>query len=108
MPGALTELFNDNVRLQADLTKASQARIFVQVGSSFGPIGSMIFCQFSTDGGNTWSSLTGSASVSSTGAHLSSWSNLITAAKKDVLIRAVSQNGISLPVDIKAVHLQVR
>ncbi|MBZ5600472.1 MAG: hypothetical protein LAN83_19390 [Acidobacteriia bacterium] len=108
MPGALTELFNDVVRVQADLTKASQVRLYAEVGNQFGPVGSLIFSQFSTDGGQTWASLTASAPVSSTGSHVSPWVNVPSLAKKDVIIRAVAQNGISLPVDIKAVHLQAR
>lgn len=108
MPGALTELFSDVVRIQADLTKASQTRAYASIGSAVGPIGAVIFCQFSTDGGNTWTTLTGNVSASSTGSHVSPWVNVPSAAKKDVLIRVVAQNGISLPVDIKAVHLQAR
>lgn len=108
MPGAVTELFNDLVRVQADLSNASQVRIYAEIGNQFGPIGSIIFSQFSTDGGQTWASLTASASASSTGSHVSPWISVSSQAKKDVLVRAVAQNGISLPVDIKAVHLQAR
>jgi hypothetical protein len=67
-----------------------------------------VFSQFSTDGGQTWAGLTASTSVSSTGSHVSPWVNIASSAKKDVIVRAVAQNGISLPVDIKAVHLQAR
>jgi hypothetical protein len=108
MPGAVTELFNDIVRVQADLTNATQVRIWAVIGSQIGPVGSVIFSQFSTDGGQTWASLTSKASTSSAGLHLSSWANLNSGARKDVLIRAVAQNGIGLPVDIKAVHVQAR
>jgi hypothetical protein len=108
MPGAITELFGNIVRVQIDLTKAALARVYAQIGNSFGAPGAVIFCQFSTDGGTTWNTLTNNASVSNTGASLSAWTKVPSGAKKDVLVRAVSDNGTNGAVDIEAVHLQVK
>lgn len=108
MPGVITELFGSVVRVQVDLTKATQARVYAQIGNSFGALGSVIFCQFSVDGGNTWNALTNNAAVSSMGAHVSAWTKIPAAARQDVLVRAVSDNGTNAIVDIEAVHLQVK
>ena len=108
MPGALTELFGDTVRVQADLSNSTQLRVYIQIGAQYGPVGSIVYCQYSVDGGTTWSALTRSALVSSTGAHVSAWSGVPSAAKYDVLVRAVSKNGSGGYLDIKGVHLQVK
>jgi len=108
MPGSLTELFGNIVRVQIDLTKASLARVYTQIGNGFGAPGAVVFCQFSVDGGASWSALTGNASASVSGANLSAWTRIPSTAKQDVLVRAVSNNGTNGNVDIEAVHLQVK
>jgi hypothetical protein len=108
MPSATTELFGDVVRVQVDLTNASQVRVYAQIGNAYGPSGSIIYCQYSLDGGNTWNQLTKASPASSTGAQLSVWAPVPSAAQQDVLVRAVSSNGNYGDVDIEAVHMQVR
>jgi len=108
MPGVLTELFGNIVRAQIDLTRATQARVYAQIGNNFAAPGAIIFFQFSLDGGATWSTLTGSAAASAMGANLSGWTKIPGSAKQDVLVRAVSNNGTNGNVDIEAVHLQVK
>jgi hypothetical protein len=108
MPGNVSELFGEIVRLQADLTNASQVRAYAQIGSNYGPSGAIIYCQYSIDGGKTWKLLTNSAAANSTGAHVSTWANVPSGAKQDVLVRAVSNHGNSYDVDIEAFHLQVK
>jgi hypothetical protein len=108
MPSSATELFNDVVRVQADLTNASQVRVFAQIGDNYGPSGSIVFCQYSIDGGNSWRPLTTAATASAKGAQVSTWSSIPTGAKQDVLVRAVSNHGNNTDVDIQAFHLQVK
>ena len=108
MPANLNELFGETVRVQVDLTSASQVRAYAQIGSNYGPSGAIVYCQYSVDGGTTWKGLTSSASASSTGAHVSTWATVPSGAKQDVLVRAVSKNGNSSDVDIEAFHLQVK
>lgn len=108
MPNAVTELFGDVVRVQADLSAAARARVYVQIGNSFGAPGTIVFCEYSLDGGNSWHSLTKAASVSSTGANVSPWTMIPALGKADVLVRAVSSNGTNSSVDVEAVHLQVK
>lgn len=108
MPGTLSELFGEIVRVQVDLTNASQVRVYAQIGSNYGPSAAIVYCQYSVDGGTTWKVLTNSASAGSTGAHLSTWANVPSGAKADVLVRAVSNHGNSSDVDIEAFHLQVK
>jgi hypothetical protein len=108
MPSTTSELFGDIVRVQIDLTNASQARVYVQVGNAYGPSGSIVYCQYSSDGGNTWYQLTKPALLSSTGAQVSVWASIPSAAQQDLLVRAVSSNGNYGDVDIEAVHLQVK
>lgn len=107
LPGAVTELFNQLVRVQADLTSASCARVYTQIGDNYGPVGAAIYFQYSLDGGTTWYRLTPDAALGAPGPRVSVWGNIPTAAKTDVLIRAVSANGINTNVDILAVHLQL-
>jgi len=108
MPSTTSELFGDIVRVQVDLTNASQVRVYAQIGNAYGPSGSNIFCQYSLDGGNTWNQLTKASPASSTGAQLSVWASVPSAAQQDVLVRAVSSDGNYGDVDIEAVHMQVR
>ncbi len=108
MPGNVTELFGEIVRVQVDLTNASQVRAYAQIGSNYGPSGAIIYCQYSLDGGATWKALTNSASASSSGPHLSTWATVPSGAKQDVLVRAVSSHGNGFDVDIEAFHLQVK
>src|SRR5581483_2797321 len=108
MPANLNELFGETVRVQVDLTSASQVRAYAQIGSNYGPSGAIVYCQYSVDSGTTWKGLTSSASASSTGAHVSTWATVPSGAKQDVLVRAVSKNGNSSDVDIEAFHLQVK
>jgi hypothetical protein len=68
----------------------------------------VIYCQFSLDGGNTWGKLTKNVWISSKGAQLSGWSDVLNGAKSDVLVRAVSKGGANMNVDIQSVHLQVK
>lgn len=108
MPDFVSELFNDVVRVQLDLTNAMQTRAYLEIGPQHGPSGSVVFCQFSLDGGQSWSQLTNGASAASPGSHVSTWAAVPVKANGDVLVRAVSQNGGGDHVDIKAFHLQVR
>jgi hypothetical protein len=107
LPGAITELFDQVVRVQADLTTSTCARVYTQIGENYGPPGAVVFFQYSSDGGTNWYRLTQDASLTSSGAHVSLWWAIPNAAKSDVLLRAVSSNGINTNVDIEAVHLQV-
>jgi hypothetical protein len=107
LPGAVTELFGDLVRVQADLTGAGCARLYAQIGENYGPVGAVMYFQFSLDGGVTWDRLTQNADISTSGAHVSVWKQVPGAARHDVLVRAVADNGINTNVEIKAVHLQV-
>lgn len=107
LPGALTELFGDLVRVQADLTGAGCTRLYTQIGENYGPVGAVMYFQFSLDGGVTWNRLTQDADISTSGAHVSGWRQVPSAARHDVLVRAVGDNGTNTNVDIKAVHLQV-
>lgn len=108
MPGTQAELFGDTVRVQVDLTNASQVRLYVQTGDNYGPSGAVIYCQYSTNSGSTWHTLTSNAAVSSKGAQLAAWASVPSGAKQDVLVRAVSNYGNNSDVDIEAVHLQVK
>jgi len=108
MPANLTELFGDTVRVQVDLTSASLVRVYTQIGSNYGPSNAIVYCQYSTDGGTTWRTLTNSASVASTGSHISTWVTVPSGANQDVLVRAVSKHGNGSDVDIEAFHLQVK
>jgi len=108
MPANLNELFGDTVRVQVDLTSASQVRVYGQIGSNYGPAGAILYCQYSTDGGTTWKVLTNSAAANSTGAHVSTWATVPSGAKQDLLVRAVSKYGNGSDVDIEAFHLQVK
>jgi hypothetical protein len=108
MPSTTSELFGDIVRVQVDLTNASQVRVYAQIGNTYGPSGSNIFCEYSLDGGNTWNQLTKASAASATGAQLSVWAPVPSAAQQDVLVRAVSSDGNYGDVDIEAVHMQVR
>ena len=108
MPANLNELFGETVRVQVDLSSASQVRAYAQIGSNYGPSAAIVYCQYSVDGGTTWKGLTSSASASSTGAHVSTWATVPSGAKQDVLVRAVSKYGNSSDVDIEAFHLQVK
>lgn len=108
MPSGLTELLGEIVRVQADLTNASQVRVYTQIGDNYGPPDSIVYCQYSLDGGATWAELTDTAVVASTGPQLSLWVPVPRSARRDVLVRAVSEHGIDADVDIEAVHLQVR
>lgn len=106
MPLSLSELFQDTVRIQADLSHVSKVRMYTEIGSDDpGPSGSEFFCQYSTDGEKTWSTLTLPASLNA-GANVSEWQPIPVNAVGDVVIRAVSQGGTGSKVDIKAVHLQ--
>lgn len=108
MPVNLTELFGEIVRVQVDLTNATQIRAYTQIGSNYGPSGAVVYCQYSVDGGTTWKALTNFASANSTGAHVSVWATVPSGAKQDVLVRAVSKYGDGSDVDIEAFHLQVK
>ena len=107
MPGNVTELFGDIVRVRIDLTNASQTRVYAQIGDNYSSLGAVIYCQYSLDGGVTWYDLTKKAAASSRGANVSDWRVVPAAAKQDLLVRAVSKNGTNGYVDIQAVHLQV-
>lgn len=107
LPGATTELFDDVVRAQVDLSAAGCTRVYAQIGENYGALGTIIYFQYSIDGGVNWDRLTQDASISSKGAHVSSWTLIPSAAKADVLVRAVSENGTNTSVEIQAVHLQV-
>jgi hypothetical protein len=107
LPGATTELFDQIVRVQADLSTSSCARVYAQIGENYGPPGAVIFFQYSIDGGANWYRLTQDASLSASGAHVSVWGSIPNPAKKDVLMRVVSFNGVNTNVDIESVHLQV-
>ena len=108
MPDPVSELFNDIVRVQLDLTNAMQTRAYLELGQQHGPSASLAFCQYSPDGGQTWNQLTNAASAGSPGSHVSAWAAVPANAKTDVLVRAVSQNGGGNRVDIKGFHLQIR
>jgi hypothetical protein len=108
MPSNTTELFGSTVRVQTDLTNASQVRVYAQLGSNLGPSGAILYCQYSLDGGTTWHSLTTSADASASGAQLSTWADVPDAAKVDLLVRAVGKHGNNSDVDIDAFHLQVK
>jgi len=104
----LTELFGEIVRVQVDLTNASQVRVYTQIGDNYGPPDSIIYCQYSLDGGTTWAALTDAAVITSTGPHVAVWMPVPSGARRDVLVRPVSIHGIDGDVDIEAAHLQVR
>lgn len=107
-PGAKTELFSDIVRAQVDLTRASQARVYAEIGADhYGSVGSAFYVEFSTNG-LTWTQLTNPVDVSAAGSRVSKWTALPASAHADVVIRAVGVNGTGAPIDIKAVQLQVQ
>ncbi len=108
MPWRVTELFNDTVRVQADLTKATQSRVYVEIGLQCGPPAAILYAQYSANGGATWNTLTNSVSVSLPGTHVSAWASLPSTARGDVLVRAVSRNGTGSLVEILGVHVQVK
>lgn len=108
MPGGLTELFENGVRLEVDLSRASQARIFVQLGAYIGSPGAVIYVQFSLDGGQTWNRLTPSAAIDSGTVSVSAWGDIPSQAKCDLLVRAVSDKGTNGRVNIEALHLQIK
>jgi hypothetical protein len=107
LPGAVTELLGGIVRVQADLSAAGCARLYTQIGENYGPVGSVMYFEYSTDGGLTWDRLTQDADISAKGAHVSPWGRVPSMAKRDVLVRAVADNGTNTGVDVEAVHLQV-
>jgi hypothetical protein len=107
LPGAVTELLGGIVRVQVDLSAAGCARLYTQIGENYGPVGSVMYFEYSTDGGLTWDRLTQDADISGKGPHVSPWGKVPSMAKRDVLVRAVADNGTNTGVDVEAVHLQV-
>ena len=109
MPSVIAEIYDEPSRVQADLSHATMARIFVQVGpSGVGPVGANLFCQYSVDNEKSWFSLTTPAAVDSAGAHVSKWTSIPSKARSDVVVRAVGRLGSGSEVDIRSVHLQVQ
>jgi hypothetical protein len=105
MPAALTEYAPAGspglVRMFADITNAARARVSVFVSDRVETANATIAIQFSTDGGTSWAYLDGSTGpfvlVGNTQAvsqaYSGAWVTLTAAAKADVLLRAVTQNG---------------
>jgi hypothetical protein len=126
MPGGVSELFGGIVRAQADLRSATQARVYVEIGSNYEAIGSVFYLEYAVPGfskmergprswtmpldptSQMWFRLTQDADVSSEGSHVSKWATIPSLAKGDVVVRAVSSNGTNGKIDILAVHLQVK
>jgi hypothetical protein len=107
-PDAETELLDDIVRADVDLTHASQTRLYAEIGGNQpGPPGSVFYAEYSLDGGQTWNVLTGSADVSATGSRVSDWVPVPAEATVDVVVRAVASGGTGGAICIKSVHLQV-
>lgn len=89
-------------RLQFDLSQYSQARFEARVVTA-GDAGTILYVQYSADGGTTWQALDGGtgpsvpidASVSPTNLNVGSWVSLAGGAKADVLLRVVASGGSS-------------
>lgn len=95
-PAATTEFDSAaNRRLSVDLINASQARLSTNVVVS-GTGGATLRVQYSTDGGTIWTNLDGGAGPTvaiTAGRQSTAFFNIDAAAKADVLLRVVGQNG---------------
>jgi hypothetical protein len=94
MPAALTELFgNVHRRNKIDLTDADRIRLVVRV-STVGATNAVLFAQYSTDE-SAWNTLTTNqvAINGSAATKASAWEDIPGAAKTDIFVRIVGQNG---------------
>ena len=112
-PLAEQELFNSaSGRIKADLTNATEARLFVRVGTA-GTATAIVYVQYSTDE-SSWNTLDGSTgpqislAVGSSSV-VSGWVTLAAGAKADVFLRVAGSggNGSTSP-SIGTVALEVR
>jgi hypothetical protein len=95
-PAAVTEIFGvTRNRTRFTLTNASQARMHVSV-QTIGAVAAQLCAQYSTDQ-IAWASLDGSGGpcvpINLLNVQSSGWVNLVAAAKADVYLRLVGQNG---------------
>lgn len=90
-PAAVTE-FPEAPRIKVDLTDASQIAFGASV-STAGAAGAVLFLQYSTDE-STWNALTiNQIAINTTGTKRTAFESIPAAAKADVFIRLVGQNG---------------
>ena len=109
MPAALTELGGlTHSRMKLDLGSAWQCRLVTRVAIA-GLSGATIRAQYSTDE-SAWSTLTtNTVSLTNSGTIASAWEDIPAAAKGDVFVRVVGQDGNGIAaVTIGNVILQVR
>lgn len=107
-PSGITEIAS-TFRLRVDLTGLTDARALCRV-ATVGSAGTVLFFQYSTDGGTVWNTLTPSVSISALATPaVSAWGAIPAAAKADVLIRTVTQggNGVADPA-LSNIRFQVR
>jgi hypothetical protein len=94
IPAALTEI-STAYRTKYDLSKCGQIRLTLAV-KTIGSTNSEVRIQYSTDDTN-WNYLDGSTgpavNIFTTGTKASSWATLVSGAKADVYLRAVTING---------------
>lgn len=103
MPAALTEFRGQTAtRIKADLAQYRRFRVMARTTGTAGPAGAVIGVQYSTDE-SSWAWLDdGGSPVAGTNAaavdainttSVTTWTDLATAAKGDVFLRVVGQNG---------------
>jgi len=99
--------WDDSRWLQADLTNATVARVFVDLGKHHTPAGSTVFIQYSADGGQRWRTLR-RLLLGTSGPQVSPWERIPTSARADVLLRARTEASSLLASDVRSVHLQAK
>ena len=91
-PAGIAELVASVCRHQVDLTGYNQCRISAYIATS-GFAGSILFMQYSTDGGTNWFSLSGTIPITQAQVQVSAWAAIPAGAVKDVLVRIAGSGG---------------
>lgn len=93
MPAAKTEIYGATLRHEADLTTYSQVRLLAFVGVA-GASGSVLYAEYSTNGGSVWATLSDSISMTAASHARTAWATIPAGAlADDVVIRVVGESG---------------